>query len=259
MSKILKFVLAYFGFYPSQLTGNLKGAPGFFKDLRKIKGTFSAKYPNWKFKYYPILLDKQDQSGKARGQYFYQDLYVANLIFKANPLRHVDIGSRIDGFIAHVASFRAVEVFDIRPLPENIQNVSFVQADLMNPIESLKECTDSLSCLHTIEHFGLGRYNDPIDIDGHLKGLESMYQLLKKDGIFYFSTQIGPDTLAFNAHRIFSISYLLDLFKDKYEILTFSYIDDSDKLHVDATLSDELIKSNGGCKMGCGIFVLRKL
>jgi SAM-dependent methyltransferase len=259
LNKILNFVLAYFGFYPKQLWGNLKQAPGYFGDLGAIKSKFQSKYPNWNFKYYPILLDKEDQSGKARGQYFYQDLYIANLIFKANPVRHVDIGSRIDGFVAHVASFRPIEVFDIRPLPNDIQNVSFVQADLMNPIEDMKECTDSLSCLHTIEHFGLGRYNDPIDVDGHLKGLESMYQLLKKDGIFYFSTQIGPDTLAFNAHRIFSIQYLLDLFVDKYELLSFSYIDDFDKLHIDVNLSPEIIANNAACKMGCGMFVMRKL
>jgi hypothetical protein len=30
---------------------------------------------------------------------------------------------------------------------------------------------DSLSCLHALEHFGLGRYGDPIDPRGHEKGI----------------------------------------------------------------------------------------
>ena len=34
--------------------------------------------------------------------------------------------------------------------------------------------TDSLSCLHAIEHFGLGRYTDPIDINIHIKGLTTL-------------------------------------------------------------------------------------
>ena len=32
--------------------------------------------------------------------------------------------------------------------------------------------TDSLSCLHTLEHFGLGRYNDPINVKGFEIGLK---------------------------------------------------------------------------------------
>ena len=36
-----------------------------------------------------------------------------------NLKRHVDIGSRLDGFVAHVASFREIEVLDIRPLKVN--------------------------------------------------------------------------------------------------------------------------------------------
>ena len=55
-------------------------------------------------------------------------------------------------------------------------NIKYLRADLMHPIQIGK--TDSLSCLHAIEHFGLGRYSDPIDINGHIKGLENMISLL---------------------------------------------------------------------------------
>jgi SAM-dependent methyltransferase len=262
MKKIKKgiyFILSYFGFYPKQLAGNFSQIFSYISDYKEIKKEINAGYKNWKFKFYPILLDKNDQSGKARGQYFYQDLYVANLIFKNNPTRHIDVGSRIDGFVAHVASFRKIDVFDIRPLKNNIINVDFLQADFMKPLENFYECTDSLSCLHTIEHFGLGRYSDPIDINGHLKGLENLYNVLKKDGLFYFSTQIGPDTIAFNAHRIFSLKYLLELFENKYEIIDFSYINDKDEFYSNVSLKPEEINNNFGCKMGCGIFTLKKL
>ncbi len=262
MKKIKKgiyFILGYCGFNPGILFTNIQYFAGYLLDLKRVKKYYAKNDSLWKFKYYPILTDKHDQSGKARGQYFYQDLYVANLIFQKNPIRHIDIGSRIDGFVTHVASFRKIDVFDIRTLKNDILNVNFIQADLMQPQKELIECTDSLSCLHTIEHFGLGRYGDQIDLDGHIKGLDNMYKILKKGGLFYFSTQIGHNTIAFNAHRIFSISYLLNLFQEKYEIISFSFIDDKDKFHTDVTLSEDLINNNLGCKMGCGIFVLKKL
>ena len=46
-----------------------------------------------------ILYDYEGKSGNASGHYFHQDLLVANMIFKTNPKRHVDVGSRMDGFV----------------------------------------------------------------------------------------------------------------------------------------------------------------
>ena len=74
----------------------------------------------WPISTYPILLDRFEQSSSL-GEYFWQDLFVAKQIITSNPLRHVDVGSRIDGFIAHLLCTREVEVFDIRPL-----NISIV-------------------------------------------------------------------------------------------------------------------------------------
>ncbi|KAA3512449.1 hypothetical protein CPJ18_07285 [Agrobacterium rosae] len=103
-----------------------------------------------------VLEDFSDSAGIVKGHYFHQDLLVAGYIHAANPVRHIDVGSRIDGFVAHVASFREIEVLDVRPLqPTSHKNIVFQQADLMR--DAGEEITDSLSCLHAIEHFGLGR------------------------------------------------------------------------------------------------------
>ncbi|HWF86113.1 MAG TPA: hypothetical protein VG222_14745 [Vicinamibacterales bacterium] len=51
-----------------------------------------------------------------RGHYFHQDLWVAKRIYAARPAAHVDIGSRIDGFVAHLLTFMPVTVIDVRPL-----------------------------------------------------------------------------------------------------------------------------------------------
>ncbi|MCR4308137.1 MAG: DUF268 domain-containing protein [Candidatus Berkelbacteria bacterium] len=155
----------------------------------------------------PCLHDRYEEGGITRSEYFWQDLFVARWIHAKQPEKHVDIGSRIDGFVAQVASFREIEVFDVRPITTAIPGVIFKQADLMQGLvlfdsEENGYC-DSLSCLHALEHFGLGRYGDPIDPKGHEKGIANMSNLLKPGGTFYLSVPIGKERAEFNANRVF--------------------------------------------------------
>ena len=69
-----------------------------------------------------------------------------------------------------------------------------------------------LSCLHAIEHFGLGRYNDPIDVDGHIKGITNLVKLVSTGGYLYISFPIGQnDEIYFNAHRVFRADTILNI------------------------------------------------
>jgi hypothetical protein len=115
----------------------------------------------------------------------------------------VDVGSRIDGFVAHVALFRPIEVMDIRPARSFDPNVRFVQVDVSDPEKVPENYTDSLSCLHALEHFGLGRYGDPLLADGWKRGIQSFSRLLQPQGRLYLSVPIGRQRIEFNAHRIF--------------------------------------------------------
>ena len=193
------------------------------------------------------------------GHYFHMDLLVSQMVFKNKPIKHVDVGSRVDGFVAHVAAFRPIEIFDIRPIESKVENIKFIQADFMVPDSKLANYADSISCLHAIEHFGLGRYNDPIDVNGHKKGLENMYHVLQKGGKFYFATPMGPLRVEFNGHRVFSLRYLLDLFKEKYAIDSFSYVNDKGDLFKNTTLTTNEIENNFNCNYGCAIFEMTKL
>lgn len=224
--------------------------------LQQQKGndhTFSFGTP------FPILTDKDDQGGVMKGHYFHQDLFIARKIHEAAPQKHVDIGSRTDGFIAHVASFRTIELLDIRPIESHVKNITFRQANLMELPEDLINSTDSISSLHAIEHFGLGRYGDPIDYWGYTKALQNITAMLKQGGTFYFSVPIGPQRIEFNAHRVFSIDYLMQLLIKDYVISSFSYVDDEGEFYEDITLNDTMISSNCNCTYGCGIFILRKI
>src|ERR1700690_2720863 len=49
----------------------------------------------------PRYGDREALAGAIEVHYFHQDLWAARRIEKLRPVRHVDIGSRLDGFVAH--------------------------------------------------------------------------------------------------------------------------------------------------------------
>ena len=238
---------------------SVRALPGFYGDLSRLKKQSRESgddFPLGRLR--PCLVEKESQSGTASGHYFHQDLLVASKIFRNRPERHVDVGSRIDGFVAHVAAFKEIEVFDIRELTPDIPNVKFTRMDITNPDEEFFDYCDSLSCLHALEHFGLGRYGDPVMFEGHRVGFENLYKVLKQGGKFYFSVPIGKQRIEFNAHRVFSIRYLLGMIEPKYDLDSFSVVTDRGNLWTDIDLTEERIASNCGCRYGCGIFELTK-
>ena len=231
--------------------------------LRKDKNALlrQAKQSQYRFpitSLRPCYSDRTDDAGSLPLHYFFQDLFVAQRIFKNAPLHHVDIGSRIDGFVAHLASFRSVEVFDIRPLEANIPNVTFKQLDIMDRTCIKENSIPSVSCLHALEHFGLGRYGDPIHFNGFDVGFKNIADLLMPRGKLYFSVPIGPQRIEFHAHRVFSLSFLMEMISPFYTIDMFSYVDDQNNFYPDVQLTNELINNNCNCRYGCGIFELTK-
>ena len=184
---------------------------------------------------------------------------MARRIFAANPARHVDVASRVDGFVAHLAVFREVEVFDIRPLKTSAKNIVFRRCDIMAEIEpQYVEYCDSLSCLHALEHFGLGRYGDRLDPDGHLKGFDNLHRILRSAGTLYLAVPIGPPRIEFNAHRVFGVAQLTDMVSERFRVQRFSFVDDAGELHEDVDLTDSGGEGHFGCLFGLGILELKK-
>lgn len=191
------------GIDPQRFLRSLRGLPIYLRDWAEFRKNYAGK-----MKAVPCLHDSYEEGGATKSEYFWQDLLVARAIHEAKPAKHVDIGSRVDGFVAHVASFREIEVFDVRPISTAVPGAVFRQADLMNPASlpttaGGKGYCDSLSCLHAVEHFGLGRYGDPINPQGYQRGIANMAQLLQPGGTFYLSTPIGQERVEFNANWVF--------------------------------------------------------
>ena len=197
---------------------------------------------------YPMVSDYGDQAGAASGNYFHPDLWAARKIFARRPTRHVDVGSRIDGFVAHLLVFMPVEVIDIRPIESKVPGLTFVQEDATTMARFPDASVESLSSLHAVEHFGLGRYGDPIDPDGWRRAMAALARVLAKGGRLYFSVPVGRERVVFNAHRVFAPSTVLDAFRG-LELVSFSAVDDAGDLVEDA--DPELVS---GAHMACGLF-----
>lgn len=157
---------------------------------------------SYKIKFNPHLFDKNAYAAKL-GEYFWQDMYVAKKIIEINPNRHIDVGSRVDGFVSHLACVRSVEVLDIRPLNKKIDNVIFTQFDITKLNNELISIVDCVSCLHTLEHIGLGRYGDKISEESWKLAFYNLAVMLKSRGRLWLSVPVGQERIEFNAHRVF--------------------------------------------------------
>lgn len=256
MKKVIWILDNQFGLNPIKFLKALKEFPYFILEFLNFRKSYSGK-----MEMLPCLNDKWMEAGGATSEYFIQDLYIAQKIFKAHPEIHYDIGSRIDGFILAVASFTHVNIFDIRPLHTKSSNISFKRLDILNEPNELNGTIHSLSCLHTIEHFGLGRYGDKIDQNGFDIGFRNVLKLVSKNGILYLSTPIGIPKIVFNAHRVSCpIDLANRIYSNGFQIVSFAYIQ-LDKLYENISLESlndifiELAKS----EYSLGIYVLKKL
>jgi len=139
----------------------------------------------------------------------------------------------------------------------SIENVFFKQANICDPNFSISE-VDSVSCLHTIEHFGLGRYGDPIGVNLWEIGVDNIWKCVAKGGKLYISTPIGKQRIIYNAHRIFKPSTLLNRF-DFGTIIEFAHVDDQGNFHKNGPLNiSDIDQLASKYNYGLGIFTIVK-
>lgn len=244
---------AQFGINPMRAFRSLRGLPRYIRDLQRFRASYSGR-----LELKPCLFDWYEEGGTATGEYFWQDLLVARMIFAANPKKHVDIGSRVDGFVAHVASFREIEVLDIRSISANIPGVIFKQVDLMNPSEDFANYCDSLSCLHALEHFGLGRYGDTIDTKGYESGISNMSRILRTGGVLYLSVPVGIERVEFNAHRVFNPNTIVNIAESNQFLLRKFALLSSDEGLVEMDTSYATLVAVSERRYGLGLFTFEK-
>lgn len=218
--------LQLFGINPKYTLNTFRAIPYFVRSIFAYKRSAIGSAFRLRLKHlYPILDDVHKPAGTIQNHYFFQDLWAAKKVFLVRPSMHVDIGSRIDGFVSHLLLFMPVDVIDIRPIQSKVEGLNFIQGDARDLDMFSPDSVESLSSLHAIEHFGLGRFGDFVDADGWRKAISEMIRILKPGGRLYFSVPIGIERVEFNAHRIFSPLTILESFAE-ISLVSFGVVDD---------------------------------
>ena len=183
--------------------------------------------------------------------YFYQGAWLARRVCAAKTAKHVDIGSSV--LTVSVLSALVETVFvDYRPLKASLSGLTSIAGNILDlpfPDESI----ESLSCLHVIEHIGLGRYGDPLDPLGSQKAALQLQRVVRPGGCLFQSLPIGRERICFNAHRVHSPTSVLKLFP-QMKLVEFSYVDDTGQYGERKSLEDAL-----HFEYGCGMFHFQKL
>lgn len=161
---------------------------------------------------WPVITDKYAPNGMI-SNYFCQDLWAARLIIKTGIEEHFDIGSKMDGFIAHLlAAGINVTMIDIREFPGQVEHLSTIVDDATSLHQIPDESIESMSALCSLEHFGLGRYGDPVDPEACFKCFDNIQKKLKRGGRLYLSVPVGKERVEFNAHRVFYANTIVNCF-----------------------------------------------
>ncbi|GAA4197083.1 hypothetical protein GCM10022289_03760 [Pedobacter jeongneungensis] len=245
--------------------GKLYGYFTLRKLFRKKVETFNADLANFRlsegntnlrfgqdYDHYP-LLDDRTSITEIEPHYTYHPAWAARILAKTQPKKHVDISSILH-FSTIVSAFIPVEFYDYRPAKIKLEGLDTKHADLTQlPFRS--NTIDSLSCLHTLEHIGLGRYGDEIDYDGDLKAINELIRVLAVNGNLLIVTPIGKAKIAFNAHRIYAYDQIISYFS-KLELIEFSLI--PDRFENIGMIRNASKKQADEQNWGCGCFWFKK-
>lgn len=182
--------------------------------------------------------------------YFYQQLWCFENILKNKPEKHLDVWStyQMSGYISKITK---TVFMDIRPIEANLKNLEVVDWSILNPPFE-NNSFNSISCLHVIEHIGLWRYGDHLDINWSEKACYELTKLLQKWWFLYVSVPIGRERICFNAHRVFNPKTIVEYFKD-LELLEFFVVDDNKDF-----IQNTDYKNYNKLEYWCGMFMFGK-
>jgi len=197
-----------------------------YKDLLNLQEKSKKRFTLDKTNFYPCLYDNTSNTGFDR-HYVYHPAWAARIIRQNNPSKHIDISSTLH-FCSVLSAFIPVDFYDYRPANLILDNLKSVAGDLMK-LPFTSDTIESLSCMHTVEHVGLGRYGDLLDYDGDIKAIDELKRVLKPGGSLLFVVPVGAkDIICFNAHRIYTKEHVLDLFSD-LELKEFAFIPEKEE------------------------------
>lgn len=191
--------------FPKRIAAFFSYCTEFFRFKKQSDKRFSVLAKD----IYPCLGDRM-QFTPFDQHYTYHQAWAIRRITAIRPPYHVDISS-ILYFGTTLSATVPVKFYDYRPAKIQLSNYESGFADL-NALPFPDHSVSSISCMHTIEHIGLGRYGDKMDAKGDLTAIAELKRVLAPGGNLFFVTPVGRPRIEFNAHRIYSFQQILEYF-----------------------------------------------
>lgn len=197
------------------------------------------------------ILGEDTKSTEFDRHYVYHTAWAVRKLAETRPALHVDIGSFLY-FAALGSAVFPMRFYDYRPAKIILSGLETGHADLLG-LSMDDGSVESLSCMHVVEHVGLGRYGDPIDYDGDLKAMAELQRVLQPGGNLFFVVPTGREAaIHFNAHRIYSYNQVVASFP-KCSLKEFSFIEGLGNNPILENHDPSMIEDSYGC--GCYWFV----
>jgi len=206
--------------------------------------------------FYPCLFDRVS-STSTDPHYFYQAAWAFREIMGQAPRQHVDIGSDVR-FVGMLSQAIPLTFVDIRPLLMELPGLECRAGSVLS-LPYPDGVVHSLSCLHVIEHIGLGRYGDPLDPQGTAKACRELVRVLAPGGRLYLSAPVGRARVQFNGQRVQSVQEVLDSFP-AVSLVEMAMVDPLGRFlpAVDPQRADMLACQQGGLDFALGCFVFER-
>lgn len=229
-------------------------SPFIIRDFIKFK-IIDRKEKRFSMPFYRINPQIKDRTTttEINYHYIYHPAWAARILHNINPKKHVDISS-ILYFNVIVSAFIPIDFYDFRPANISLDNLFCGKEDLLN-LSFPDDSIESISCMHTVEHIGLGRYGDAIDPDGDVKAIKEIKRVVAPGGSVLFVVPLsGNPRIEYNANRVYSYKQILGMFGG-FDLKEFSLIvQEGDEPGIIINASEEIAdEQNNGC--GCFWFI----
>jgi hypothetical protein len=241
LSSIKRVVRNWIGVFPDPRSFfNLLRLPRFLMAWRSYaaRSDESVRFADL----YPCLNDATSHT-PFDAHYVFQGAWLARRLEAWRPQLHVDIGSSIQT-VSAVSAFVPTLFLDYRPVVASLPNLASVGGTITQ-LPFADRSVASLSCLHVIEHIGLGRYGDPVDVQGSRKAIGELARVLAVGGRLFLSVPIGRSRVCFNAHRVFDPREIVSYFAG-LRLASFAYVNDAGALIPEAR-PEEVPELDYGC------------
>lgn len=221
----------------------------YFRDLAEFRRLAAAAGQRVEIEPFPQLHDWTDET-PFDAHYVYQGPWMFRRVLANAPSAHVDIASFI-GYSGFLSAVVPTTFIDIRPTGATFPGFAERAGSVLD-LPYADQSVESISCLHVIEHIGLGRYGDPLDATGDLKALRELVRVLRPGGRLYLSTPVGRARVCFNAHRVHAAADVVAAV-DELTLESFSIVRDDGRMVEGTTL-----EAADGQEYACGMFEFRR-